>query len=54
MTNNTYEKLFEEFPPTDPSEWRKAAEEFLAGAPFEKKLVTKTPEGVDLQPIYSK
>jgi methylmalonyl-CoA mutase len=53
MTNNSKEKLFEEFPSTGPSEWRKAAEEFLAGAPFEKKLVTKTPEGVDLQPIYA-
>jgi methylmalonyl-CoA mutase len=54
MTNNTYEKLFEEFPATSASEWRKAAEEFLKGAPFDKKLVTKTPEGVDLQPIYTR
>ncbi len=54
MTNATCEKLFEGFPATSPSEWRKAAEESLKGAPFEKKLVTRTPEGIDLQPIYTK
>jgi methylmalonyl-CoA mutase len=54
MTTSTYEKLFEEFPATSPAEWRKAAEESLKGAPFEKKLVTRTPEGIDLQPIYSR
>ena len=36
-----------------PADWRKAAEESLAGAPFEKKLITRTPEGIDLQPIYT-
>jgi hypothetical protein len=40
MINNTYEKLFEEFPATGPAEWRETAEESLAGAPFEKRLVT--------------
>lgn len=34
-------------------EWRRAAEESLKGAPFDKKLVTPTPEGIKLQPIYS-
>lgn len=41
-----------EFPPTPHAQWRAAAEESLEGAPFEKKLVTKLPEGIDLQPIY--
>ena len=54
MINTVYEKLFGEFPATGAAEWRKAAEEFLAGAPFEKKLVTRTPEGIDLQPIYTR
>lgn len=45
--------LLSEFPPTPHAEWRKAAEESLEGAPIEKKLVTKTPEGIDLQPIYT-
>ena len=44
--------LFSEFPPTSYEEWRKAAEKILKGAPFEKRLVTKTYEGISLQPMY--
>ena len=54
MSAETYEKLFAEFPDATAAEWRKAAEESLAGAPFEKKVVTKTPEGIDLRPIYTR
>lgn len=43
----------EEFPATSYAEWRAAAEESLKGAPFEKKLLTKTHEGLTLQPIYN-
>lgn len=43
---------FDEFPASTPEEWKKAAEGFLKGAPFEKKLVTRTSEGISLQPIY--
>ncbi|TVR48685.1 MAG: methylmalonyl-CoA mutase [Puniceicoccaceae bacterium] len=42
------------FPPPEPEAWRRAAEEALAGAPFEKRLVTPTPEGIALQPIYNR
>jgi methylmalonyl-CoA mutase len=42
----------DEFPATDPTAWRAAAEESLKGAPFDKKLLTKTHEGITLQPIY--
>ncbi len=52
--NVTTQSLFSEFPPATPADWRKAAEEFLDGTPFDKKLVTRTPEGIDLQPIYTK
>ncbi|MDF3056403.1 MAG: scpA 1 [Rariglobus sp.] len=45
--------LFAEFPASTPADWRNAAEEFLAGASFDKKLITRTPEGIDLQPIYT-
>lgn len=34
-------------------DWKKAAEEALKGAPFEKKMFTKTYENIDLQPIYN-
>jgi len=44
----------DEFPPATYEEWRNAAEESLKGAPFEKKLITSTPEGIKLQPIYGK
>ena len=43
---------FDEFPPTSYEEWRKAVDKALKGAAFEKRLVTKTYEGIDLQPMY--
>lgn len=43
---------FDEFPPTPYEEWRKVVDKFLKGAPFEKRLVTKTYENIDLQPMY--
>ncbi len=43
---------FDEFPPTLYEEWRKAIDKVLKGAPFEKRLVTKTYENIDLQPMY--
>jgi len=42
----------DEFPAATYEDWRKAAEESLKGAPFDKKLITPTPEGIKLQPIY--
>lgn len=34
--------------------WREVVDKDLKGVPFEKKLITKTYEGIDLQPIYTK
>ena len=42
---------FDEFAPTPYEEWRKVVE-VSQGAPFEKRLVTKTYENIDLQPMY--
>ncbi len=36
------------------SQWRKTVEAELKGVPFEKKLVTRTPEGIALQPLYTR
>lgn len=47
-------RLLEEFPPHSYAMWRKAAEDLLKGAPFEKRLITPTYEGFDLQPIYNR
>lgn len=41
-----------EFSPATPEEWKAAAEKLLKGAPFEKKMITRTYEGIDLRPIY--
>jgi len=46
--------LQNDFPETPYEEWKKTAEKDLKGVPFEKKLITKTYEGIDLQPIYTK
>ncbi len=45
-------RLFSEFPYPTYGAWRQAAEQALKGAPFDKKLISKTFEGIDLQPIY--
>ncbi len=54
MSSTTTEELFAGFAPATDAEWRKVAEESLDGAPFEKKLITRTAEGIDLQPLYSR
>ena len=45
--------LGNDFPRIDYSTWRKAVEADLKGAPFDKKMVSRTYEGIDLQPIYT-
>ena len=46
--------LSSEFSPPSFEEWKAQVEKDLQGASYEKKLVTKTYEGIDLQPIYTK
>ena len=46
--------LNELFDSPDMSEWMKLTEKVLGGAPFEKKMVTKTLEGIAQQPIYDR
>ena len=46
------EKLFDQFPPVSTAEWKAKVEADLKGAPFDKKLVWRTNEGFDLQPMY--
>lgn len=36
------------------AEWRTLVEADLQGVPFEKKLVTHTYEGIDIQPLYTR
>lgn len=46
------EKLFDQFPPVSTEEWKAKVEADLKGAPFDKKLVWRTNEGFNLQPMY--
>lgn len=46
------EKLFDQFPPVSTAEWKAKVETDLKGAPFDKKLVWRTNEGFNLQPMY--
>ncbi len=45
-------KLFDEFAPVSPEEWRAKAEVDLKGADFNKKMVWRTNEGFNVQPLY--
>ena len=51
--NTSEAKLEIPFPDATYEEWRKAAEALLKGAPFEKRLLTQTHEGITFQPIYN-
>jgi methylmalonyl-CoA mutase len=44
-------KLFAEFPPVSRQQWEDKITEDLKGAPYEK-LITRTPEGIDIKPYY--
>lgn len=46
------EKLFTEFPAVSTEEWRAKVEVDLKGADFNKKLVWRTNEGFNAQPMY--
>jgi methylmalonyl-CoA mutase len=53
MSENTSLTL-NEFSPATYAQWREAAEASLKGAPFDKRLLTRTHEGITLRPIYNK
>ncbi len=45
--------LAADFPAVSYDQWKKIVEDKeLKGVPFEKKMVTKTPEGIDIRPLY--
>ena len=46
------EKLFDQFPAISTEEWKAKVEADLKGAPFDKKLVWRTNEGFNVQPMY--
>ena len=44
--------LAAEFPPTDAADWRKLVDAALKGADFDKRLVTRTYDGLRVEPLY--
>lgn len=44
--------LAAEFPPTDAAEWRKLVDTALKGADFEKRLVSRSYDGLRIEPLY--
>jgi len=47
-----YNKLFEEFPAVSTQQWMDKVTADLKGADFNRRLVWKTNEGIDVQPFY--
>ena len=46
--------ILPDFPPVAYETWRAQVEAELQGAPFERKLVSHTYEGIDVQPVYTR
>ena len=44
--------ILNDFPPVSHAEWLAKVEQDLKGKPFDKALVKKTYEGIDIQPMY--
>ena len=51
MAENVNEKLFSEFAPNPTQEWKDKVIADLKGADFDKKLVWRTNEGFNVQPM---
>jgi methylmalonyl-CoA mutase len=45
-------RLFEEFPPVSTDQWMEQVNKDLKGADYEKRLVSKTLDGLTIKPIY--
>ncbi len=46
--------IHDDFPPVAYDQWRSLVESTLGGAPFDRKLVAHTYEGLDVQPVYTR
>ncbi len=51
--SSTQDKLLAEFPKTNHQTWRQQVDKDLKGADFQKRLVTKLLDGIDVQPLYA-
>lgn len=46
------QKLFSEFPPVSTAQWEEVITKDLKGSDYEKKLIWKSQEGIDVRPYY--
>ena len=53
MRANAKPRLLAEFPPVSYDDWRKLVEVELKGAPFDKKMLSATYEGMTLEDAYA-
>lgn len=51
--NDAVLSLAGDFPAATDEQWLKLLDKVLAGAPFEKKLVSKTYDGIAIRPLYT-
>jgi methylmalonyl-CoA mutase len=55
MTTSTQElHLAQDFPATSVAQWRSLVEKALKGADFDKRLVTRTADGLKIAPLYTR
>lgn len=52
MKNQEFKQLFTEFPEISTQEWEEKILADLKGADYQKKLIWKTDEGIDVKPYY--
>lgn len=52
MAEESNKKLFTEFPPVTTEQWEEVIHADLKGADYDKKLVWKTIEGINVRPYY--
>ncbi|MEI7594896.1 MAG: methylmalonyl-CoA mutase family protein [Bacteroidota bacterium] len=53
MSQEKFEKLFNEFPAVTSQQWKDKIIQDLKGADYDKKLIWKTIEGFDVKPFYT-
>ncbi|MEZ5788579.1 MAG: methylmalonyl-CoA mutase, partial [Xanthobacteraceae bacterium] len=52
MANENDLPLAADFPPAKREEWLKLVDGVLKGAPFEKRLLSRTYDGLTIEPLY--
>ncbi len=54
MTAKSQVSLAAGFPPADDTQWRALVDKVLKGADFRKRLVSRTADGIEIEPLYTR